>query len=178
MSHPQAPHRQPTPSETDRYVRTFHNVALGALIACPVLALIPPRKLDFFTFGLVGTTAYSANYLTRERTGRSIWQHVGSEKAGPGATVTESVVSPTERANLDKELQYAKEEMQRLQVEGKLSAEPSHAARSAREAWKAQREKEIQDDLDVGKGFGEMIMDQISDVINWRKKRDDDDDDG
>ena len=92
--------------------------------------------------------------------------------------MTESVVSPTERANLDKELQYAKEEMQRLQVEGKLSAEPSHAARSAREAWKAQREKEIQDDLDVGKGFGEMIMDQISDVINWRKKRDDDDDDG
>ncbi|KAK0288310.1 hypothetical protein LTR91_009378 [Friedmanniomyces endolithicus] len=182
MSHPQPPQRQPTPSETDRYIRTFHNVALGALIACPILALIPPRKLDFFTFGLVGTTAYSANYLTRERTGRSIWQHVGGSKAGPDTgpdgTVIESVVSPTERANLDRELQYAKEEMQRMQVDGRVSAEPNHAARSAREAWKAQREKEIQDDLDVGKGFGEMIMDQISDVINWRKKRDDDDDDG
>ncbi|TKA79498.1 hypothetical protein B0A55_02451 [Friedmanniomyces simplex] len=176
MSHPQPPQRQPTLSETDRYTRTIHNVALGALIACPVLALIPPRKLDFFTFGLIGTTAYSANYLTRERTGRSIWQHMGGGKREVDAVTAESVASPTEQANLSRELQYAREEMQRLHAESKVASEQSHAAQSAREAWKSQREKEIQDDLDVGKGFGEMITDQIYEVWNWGKKRDDEDD--
>ncbi|KAK3111685.1 hypothetical protein LTR53_012817 [Teratosphaeriaceae sp. CCFEE 6253] len=176
MPHPQPPQRQPTPSETDRYVRTIHNVALGSLIACPILALIPPRKLDFFTFGLIGTTAYSANYLTREGTGRSIWQHVGDRRAAPSNTVSSSEVSPTEQANLKRELQHAKEEMHRLHLEHKLPADEGQAAQSARDAWKAQREKEFQDDLDVGKGFGEMITDQIWEVWNWRKKTDDEDD--
>ncbi|KAK5721267.1 hypothetical protein LTR17_014729 [Elasticomyces elasticus] len=175
MSHPQPPQRQPTLSETDRYARTIHNVALCALVACPAVALLPPRKFDFFTFGLVGTAAYSANYLTRERTGRSIWQHVGG--ANQSLAAAESSPMPAERSNLKMDLQSAREEMQRLQAGAKLTTEHSQAAQSARDAWKAQREKEIQDDLDVGKGFGEMITDQIYEVWNWTKKRDDEDED-
>ncbi|KAK5720495.1 hypothetical protein LTR17_014971 [Elasticomyces elasticus] len=164
MSHPQPPQRQPTLSETDRYARTIHNVALCALVACPAVALLPPR-----------TTAYSANYLTRERTGRSIWQHVGG--ANESMAAAESSPMSAEQSNLNKDLQSAREEMQRLQAGSKLTAEHSQAAQSARDAWKAQREKEIQDDLDVGKGFGEMITDQIYEVWNWTKKRDDEDED-
>jgi len=176
MSHPQPPQRQPTHGETERYIRTIHNVALGALVACPIIALLPPRKLDFFTFGLAGTTAYSANYLIRERTGQSIWQHLGGSRAQGAVSTPMAEVSSTEQANLSRELQYAKEEMQRLHIESKAAAEHSPASQSAREAWKAQREKEIQDDLDVGKGLGEMITDQIWEVWNWRKRRDDEDD--
>ncbi|EMC97824.1 hypothetical protein BAUCODRAFT_66397 [Baudoinia panamericana UAMH 10762] len=144
MSHPQPPQRQPTPSETESYLRAVHYVALTALVACPALALIPPRKFDLYTLGLVGTTAISANYLTREQTGRSIWQHVsGQRKPVLGS------LPPTEQANLNRELHHA-------------------------QAWKAQREKEIQDDLDVGKGFGEMITDQIWEVWNGGKKTSED----
>ncbi|KAK4546447.1 hypothetical protein LTR36_002124 [Oleoguttula mirabilis] len=173
MSQPQPPQRQPTPSETKRYARTIHNVALLAVVACPVLALIPPRKLDVYTIGLVGTTAYSGNYLVREQSGRSIWQHV----RGPQAELATSV-PPTEQANLSRELQYAKQEMQRLRPDTRSASvtEELHATHSQREAWKAQREKEIQDDLDVGKGFGEMITDQIWEVWNWGRKGDDEDD--
>ncbi|KAK4903465.1 hypothetical protein LTR27_000396 [Elasticomyces elasticus] len=173
MSHPQPPQRQPTLSETDRYARTIHNVALCALVACPAVALLPPRKFDFFTFGLIATTAYSANYLTRERTGRSIWQHVGG--VNQSVVAAESSPMPAVQSSLKKDLQSARDEMQRSQTESKLTAEHSQAAQSARDAWKAQREKEIQDDLDVGKGFGEMITDQIYEVWNWTKKRDDED---
>lgn len=48
--------------------------------------------------------------------------------------------------------------------------------KSSREAWKTQREKEIQDDLDAGKGFADMIIDQVWEVWNWGKKKDDESD--
>lgn len=179
MSHPQPPQRQPTPPESNQYARTLHNVALVVLVACPVLALIPPRKLDFFTFGLVGTTVYSSDYLVREQTGRSIWQHVNGSRP-PLAQAHLASIPPNEQANLSKELQHAKQEMQRLRPESGLAGgsvtEELHATQSQREAWKTQREREIRDDLDVGKGFGDMIMDQIYEVWNWGKKRDDEDD--
>ena len=167
MSHPQAPQRQPTPSETQRYVNTIHNVALVAVIACPILALLPPRKLDVYTIGLIGTTAYSGNYLVRERSGRSMWQYVVNGSPSPAAAVEPSV-SPTEQASLEKELQYAKQEMHRLNPSSSPSVSAEvQAAYTQREAWKAQRNQEIQDDLDVGKGIGEMITDQVWEVWNW-----------
>ena len=47
---------------------------------------------------------------------------------------------------------------------------------SQREIWKAQREKEIKEDLEEGKGLGDMIMEQIWEVWNWGKTKDDEDD--
>lgn len=46
---------------------------------------------------------------------------------------------------------------------------------SQRDVWKAQREKEIKEDVEGGKGFGDMIIDQIWEVWNWGKRADDDD---
>lgn len=77
---------------------------------------------------------------------------------------------------MSRELQYAKQEMMRLHPDSKSVTEELHGTQSQRDAWKAQREKEIQDDLDVGKGFGEMITDQIWEVWNWGKKNGDEDD--
>ena len=76
MSHPQEPQRQPTHAETLNYARTLRNTAFATAIACPILALLPPRKLDLFTAGLGITTVYSTNYLVRDYTGRSIQQHI------------------------------------------------------------------------------------------------------
>ncbi|KAK5118877.1 hypothetical protein LTR62_000087 [Meristemomyces frigidus] len=165
MSHPQPPQRQPTPPEIEKYTRTLHNVALGALIACPILALLPPRKLDFFTWGLIGTTGYSANYLTRERSGRSIWQYVSGVQPHHMQTIPAH-----EQATLHRDLQQSKQELQRPRPEVVSVSDQLQTTQSQREVWKAQREREIQDDLDVGKGFGDMIADQIWEVWNWGKK--------
>lgn len=45
----------------------------------------------------------------------------------------------------------------------------TRGAESQREAWKIQREKEIKEDVEEGKGFGDMIMDQIWEVWNQGK---------
>ena len=171
MSAPQAPPRQATPSEARQYA---HNVALLAVIACPVLALIPPRKLDVYTLGLVGTTAYSGNYLVRERSGRSIWQHVRGTR--PPLGQAGAPLPPADHAHLHRDSQSVQHQTQRLRPDSGSATDELRATQSQREAWKMQREKEIRDDLDVGKGFGEMITDQIWEVWNWGRKKDDEDD--
>ena len=176
MSHPQPPQRQPTPYETKKYVKVLHNTAIVAIVACPVLALLPPRKFDIYTFCLGGATLVSANYLIRERSGRSAWQHIAGRGAQPVLhTPVESAVIPfTEQANLHRELKYANEEMKRLQDEKSPSV--TEQVQSQRDVWKVEREKEIKEDIEDGKGFGDMITDQIWEVWNWGKKSDDDDD--
>ena len=172
MSHPQPPQRQPTTNEADQYARLVHNTAIASIIVCPLIALLPPRKLDVYTFALGGTTLFSANYLVRERTGRSVWQHVTQRQEVHALKEPSRTVSATEQANLNRELQQSAFELQRVREEKKSVTEE---VQSHREAWKVQREKEIKDDIDEGKGFGDMIMDQIWEVWNWGKTEDDDD---
>ena len=176
MSHPQPPQRQPTPDETQKYVKVLHNTAIVAVVACPAIALLPPRKLDIYTFGLGGATLFSANYLIRERTGRSAWQHVSGRGPHPvlHTAVESGVIPPTDQANLQRELKYANEEIKRLQAEKSPSV--TEQVQSQRDAWKVEREKEIKEDIEEGKTFGDMITDQIWEVWNWGRKRDEDDD--
>lgn len=87
-------------------------------------------------------------------------------------------VSPLiEPGSLSKDPRNTKLEMQSLRSESNAAAVTTELekTKSSREAWKTQREKEIQDELDAGKGFGDMIVDQIWEVWNWGKKKDDDD---
>lgn len=82
-------------------------------------------------------------------------------------------VPPTEKANLNRELEYANKEMQRIGREEKTSV--TEQVQNQRDAWKVQREKEIKEDIEEGKGFGDMIVDQIWEVWNWGKPKDDED---
>ena len=176
MSHPHSPQRQPTPDETQRYAKVLHNTALIALVACPTLALLPPRKLDVYTFGLGGATLFSANFLIRERTGRSIWQHLSTtqDEYFAHTPLQHSNISATEQANLNRELVHSAQELRRVQNEKNASV--TEQVENQREAWKVQREKEIKEDVEEGKGFGDMIMDQIWEVWNWGKPKEDEDD--
>jgi hypothetical protein len=155
MSHPQEPQRQPTPTETVNYAKTLRNTAMVVAVACPVLMLLPPRKLDFFTAGLGITTVYSTNYLVRDSTGRSIMQTDEAYTQASDAIRLErqeALLASKERANI---------------------AEQVEATKQAK--WAQERNQEVQDALDVGKGFGDIIIDQVYEVWNWGKKRDDDD---
>ena len=174
MSHPQPPQRQPTPSETDKYARTFHNAALVTVVACPVLALLPPRKLDLYTYGLIGTSFYSANFLLRESTGRSILQTVSGQKVSP------SLEARTQAASNLAELQDNLREQRTLAYQSKGEkpagiADQVHAGRQGK-AWVAERDEEVKEAIEEGKGIGDMISDRIWEVWNWGKTKEDDDD--
>lgn len=45
------------------------------------------------------------------------------------------------------------------------------------DGWRAQREKEVSEALEEGKGITDMVTDQIWEVWNWGKTKDKDEDD-
>jgi len=170
MSHPQEPQRQPTPTETVNYAKTLRNTALVTAVACPLLALLPPRKLDLFTAGLGITTVYSTNYLVRDYTGRSIQQHITG--ARPPVLARESLQVDEAHAQAADAVRLERQEALRVSKERAGIAEQVEATKQAK--WAKERNQEVQDALDVGKGFGDIIIDQVYEVWNWGKKRDDD----
>lgn len=58
-----------------------------------------------------------------------------------------------------------------LQKEGRSEAVGGYEQNS----WKARRQREIKKDVEEGKGFGDMITDQIWEVWNQGKKKENDD---
>ena len=51
--------------------KLVHNVSLAALIVCPLVMALPPRKFDIYTGLLMTGTFLGGNQLTWEYTGRS-----------------------------------------------------------------------------------------------------------
>ncbi|EME47275.1 hypothetical protein DOTSEDRAFT_123367 [Dothistroma septosporum NZE10] len=157
MSQQQATPPNPANSEIERYRKAVHNAALAAVIACPILAILPPRKLDIYTLGLVGITGYSANHLIVESSGRSIRQHFSRQPLRP--------IQSSEQLQRQEQSAIAE-----LQKEGRSDTIKQ------RDMWKLQRQKEIKEDVEEGKGFADMIMDQIWEVWNQGKVKEDEDD--
>jgi hypothetical protein len=140
-------------------------------VACPLLMLLPPRKLDFFTAGLGITTVYSTNYLVRDSTGRSIQQHLTGYR--PPVVPRENMQTDEARTQASDAIRLERQEALMASKERASIAEQVEASKQAK--WAQERNQEVQDALDVGKGFGDIIIDQVYEVWNWGKKRDDDD---
>ena len=99
-----------TPSSThvldaSSQAQILHNVALGALIVCPIVILLPPRKLDIYTFALIGGTLFGANQLTFESTGTSLVsrQKRWMESMSPGQALPPKAVEIQARLKAEKE---------------------------------------------------------------------------
>ncbi|EKG20476.1 hypothetical protein MPH_02199 [Macrophomina phaseolina MS6] len=180
---PTAPPDVPAPStetlpKADRegYAKLTHRLSIWLLIACPTIALLPPRKLDLYTFGLGGMSLIAAEHLARERTGRTILQRVGN---GFDSAVQPADHLPTERARQVQEMQRrAKEEREALLRQSQAGAtghgEDKQQSALQRvwmggesEGWRERRLKEEREAIEEGRGYGDLIMDQIWEVWNW-----------
>lgn len=172
MSHPQEPTRQPTQAETKSYASTLHNMALASVVIGPILVLLPPRKIDVYTLSLTGLTVYSANHLYRESYGRSIWQRLSSsDEASIGSSLpTEQARKFQRQHRLQQEAQIRSGDKTALEaVKAKQNVLDKVWMGSETEGWNEKREREVQKKLDEGKGYGDIIMDQIWEVWNWGK---------
>ncbi|KAF2720416.1 hypothetical protein K431DRAFT_304412 [Polychaeton citri CBS 116435] len=150
-------------AETDRYVKVMHNVALVCVVTCPLVMLLPPRKLGFSTIMLGGMTTYSANFLVRERTGKSLWQ----------------TISPQSRQRAENAQIWSAQEGVRQQRQDAIlpkdeALTASLGSQDRPDDWKSRRDEEVKEALEDGKGIGDMIYDQIWEVVSWGKKADDD----
>jgi hypothetical protein len=165
-----------------RYNRIVRNLAIGGVVLCPIVALLPPRKLDLYTFSLGVGFYLSADHLCTVNTGRGLVQQFSPARA---------VDLPTERAReMQKIIREEREKGRR--TEGVLSGENGAGASGIRneekgvfgrlwmgdekEGWKERRLEEERKALEEGKGYMDMIFEQIWDVWNWDKKKGSDED--
>ncbi|KAL9096815.1 MAG: hypothetical protein Q9165_000779, partial [Trypethelium subeluteriae] len=105
-SSPPIPPPQVPPSDPslEQYNRLMSRLSLAGLVVCPAIALLPPRKLDVYTFGLGMLWIGSANTVARNYSGLSLWDRLGRNMERDGNTAAAGVSGggggglPTERA--------------------------------------------------------------------------------
>lgn len=59
--------------QQQRYDGLRYKVSVTLLVACPVLALLPPRKIDWYTFGLGSAWLYCLTDVSSDH-GRDMWR--------------------------------------------------------------------------------------------------------
>ncbi|KAJ4370177.1 hypothetical protein N0V86_008913 [Didymella sp. IMI 355093] len=166
---------QPTPTiltpeqrlaqeNAQRYTRIMRNIAIGGVIICPIVMLMPPRKLDLYTFSLGLGFYLSADHLCESYYGRGLVTQLSPFRAATDL--------PTERAReVQAKLREAREEERRKlgtkEEEGVLK-KIWMGGESA--GWKERRLEEEKRAIEEGKSFSDMIFEQIWDVWNWDKK--------
>ncbi|MCJ1403299.1 hypothetical protein MMC11_006522 [Xylographa trunciseda] len=178
--------RPPAPSP-NAFTSATHALSLTLLVAAPLLVVLPPRKLDLYTFSLSSAWLVSANHLTTVRTGASIASHLSQRFARVGDGL------PSERArHVQARLRAEKEERARVadaerarrlgrdgqarmqQEEGEqggvLAAAEKLWMGGEEEGWKARRLREEQEALAEGKGYWDLIAEQVWEVWNWGRQ--------
>lgn len=171
MSDPASPHPPPSLAEqrAQQYVSAKRNLAIGLCVACPVIALLPPRKLDLYTLALGGVWIASVNHVSGIRSGRTVFQRIlePSPQTGPSEKYLEMQRQLRERG-----IQGSEKRKGVVGVVDKLWMGDQD------EDWKmkrAEREKEV---LQSGEGYGTLIMDQIKEVWTGKKKKEDEENAG
>ncbi|OBT76925.1 hypothetical protein VF21_04133 [Pseudogymnoascus sp. 05NY08] len=140
----------PSPETVARQRSLLRYTSFGALVICPLLIALPPRKMDVYTIAALASTGLSGNYLVGDYTGRTIVDRAKFSAAGFMA----------EKA----------EEKKRLQEKIRMGEVLRSATDSRpKEGWKAQRDEREKKAAEEGKGYGDLIMDQIWDVWTWGK---------
>lgn len=127
-------------------------VSLILVIVSPLAMLLPPRPksvLDLRQLALGGVTAVSADRLVRDYTGepdRSLWDRVrGAREAAAGGQAAAA-------------------------AEGTGEGGPGEEmGKDAQERWYAERARRDNEALAQGRGYGDLILEQVREV--WGQLR-------
>ncbi|CAD6443836.1 c6353cef-bfcd-4023-ae6b-d6a8bcf6624b [Sclerotinia trifoliorum] len=194
---------QPDPANP-RTTPLLHNASLAALIICPIVMMIPPRKMDVYTFALMGTTFIGGNHLAYEYTGVSMMTRIQNRVASFSGTELPEKAKETQRrireaqekkrmeesgkfvGTIFKSQEGAKGEgvlealekrsagqstVKKVQGEGKESVLEKIWLGGEGKDWKEKRDQKEKEALEAGKGYGDLIMEQIWEVWNGGKKK-------
>ncbi|KNG45446.1 hypothetical protein TW65_07696 [Stemphylium lycopersici] len=168
---PLPPEQRLALEQQQRYERITRNLAIGGLVMCPIIALLPPRKLDLYTFSLGIGFYLSADHLATLRTGRGLVQNLSPLR---------TMELPTERARETQKILQEEREKSKKALEKKEGQEKGILGKlwmgDEEEGWKEKRLEEEKKALEEGRGYGDLIFEQIWDVWNWDKKKGKNDD--
>ncbi|KAJ4351158.1 uncharacterized protein N0V89_006497 [Didymosphaeria variabile] len=179
MATPNAPSDILTPDQRlaleqqETYARYKRNIAIGGAVACPVIMLLPPRKLDLYTLSLGIGFYLSADHLAQSYKGRPLLSLITPSFSSPVSSL------PTEKARETSRIFKEREEAERARREGVegLGKEKKKGILGKlwmgdeEEGWKERRLEEERKALEEGKTYTDMILEQIWDVWNWDKKK-------
>ncbi|KAI8943192.1 hypothetical protein NX059_001221 [Plenodomus lindquistii] len=173
---PLTPEQRLAAEQAAKYDRLTRNLAIGGVILCPIIILLPPRKLDLYTFSLGVGFYLSADHLSTLRTGRGLVQNLSWNPLD----VTDAM--PTERARevqraLKEQREKSRQSLERKEGEGKSATGMLEKLwmGDEKEGWRERRLEEERKALEEGKSYTDMILEQIWDVWNWDKKKGGDD---
>ncbi len=149
----------------DSFQTFLYRTSQTTLVVAPVLILLPPRKLDFYTFLLSGACVASAGHLIQQRRLRLAEQRSFS-MLSKEQQVREQIARQKERRLLE---ESGSESVGRKKQGGSLLEEKAKEIwmGGETEGWKERRLKEERERIANGEGYGDMIMEQIWDVWNW-----------
>ena len=147
------------------YNRFLHTSTLAACVLAPVLIVLPPRKLDLYTFLLSGAFLTSVDYQAKERTGLGVMSHA-TRRFTSREPPKQRIQNP--RSPVWEQNRLLDEKPSVLSTEAR---EGSRLQQRAQEDWKQQRLKEEQEKLDQGVGYWSMIVDQVWSVWNQEEKK-------
>ncbi|KAL1882700.1 hypothetical protein VTK73DRAFT_1612 [Phialemonium thermophilum] len=168
-----------------------HNIALAAAVVGSVGLLLPGGKRGFFTLQnmvLGGGVFMGLNQLAYDYTGRSVTQRSADrwgrllqpldelpERARANKALMEAERARRTAALPEEKRQAAEAELQR-RLEARENAKRGFFQRlwmgNEQEGWQERRQEEDRKALESGKGIGDIIMDQISQVWNQGKGKD------
>lgn len=170
---PLTPEERIAAEQQAKYQRITRNLAIGGIIVCPIIALLPPRKLDLYTLSLGVGFYVSADHLCTLRTGRGLVQQLSPVR---------SMDLPTEKAKevqrlLREEREKSRKTLERPELEQKSVFNKIWMG-DEKEGWKERRLEEEKKALEEGKTYTDMIFEQIWEVWNWDKKKGKEDSEG
>ncbi|KAH7305711.1 hypothetical protein BKA65DRAFT_199616 [Rhexocercosporidium sp. MPI-PUGE-AT-0058] len=180
-----------SPSPLNSRDTLYHNIALGALIVCPIVILIPPRKLDIYTVALTAGFFAGGNHLASHYTGASIAQRfatrmesMSNHNLPPKAMETQrrlkeererrdtgGLANPLIRINTADDKGVLAEMRRKENEEKERGLLEKVWMGNEGSDWKAKRDQKEKEALDEGRGYGGLIMDQIWEVWSWGKDK-------
>jgi hypothetical protein len=172
----------PDSSREAQYRQLVFATSVGAVVLCPLIIALPPRKFDIYTVAMIAGAAMGGNQLAREYTGRSIVERMRD-------MATPTPVPRAGRAPQDME------QKKRVPLEGVPKPFGGRGTASAKETgegagdggrrgvleaiwvgderagWKAERDAREKKALEDGRGYGGLILDQIWEVWNGGREK-------
>lgn len=188
------PQSQPAPTQPGQlahaqpptHVRSpdwMHYGAWAVTILGPIALFTPPRRVGLQAVMLATGTSYATNILAYDYTGESIyqrtvrrWQNIMSNDLPEKAKRTQELMR-LERER--REAQLPEAERRRLQEEREKRelAQRGVLAKlwmgNEKGNWKEERAKKDKEALDEGKGYGDLIVEQVKEVFSSEKNGED-----
>ncbi|KAL8715409.1 MAG: hypothetical protein Q9220_000743 [cf. Caloplaca sp. 1 TL-2023] len=144
---------------------SFRPIFLTLLITTPLLALLPPRKLDMYTFSLGAAFVLSAEELTYGRASSRFARPLPQHAPPQPDTQEETFPVPSSQTTPHSDKQDTSGGgVQALARRLWFGAETP-------QSWKQQRAREEREALEDGRGYGDLIGDSVREVFGTVESR-------